>query len=63
MEEAMIMLEGKHSWKDSLRKYCRVNRLSTELASAYSPLRFRAAYARFKAMYFVHHSATRDVMR
>lgn len=50
MEELMVKLEDRHSWKDSLRRCCRVNKLTIELASAYTPLRFRAAYARFKAM-------------
>lgn len=53
----MEQLENKPSWKDSMRKCCRSNKLNIELASAYTPLRFRASYARFKAMQFLLDSA------
>lgn len=46
-----------------MRKCCRVNKLSIDLASAYTPLRFRAAFARFKAMYIIIYSVTRDVVK
>lgn len=58
MEQIMDLLENKHSWKDVMRKCCRTNKLNIELASAFTPLRFRAAYARFKAMYLLFHPVT-----
>jgi hypothetical protein len=47
MEEILKKLESALSWKEAMRKNCRVNKLNVEVVSAFTPLRFRAAYAKF----------------
>jgi hypothetical protein len=63
MEETMLQLESRGSWKDALRKCCRNNKLAIDLASVFTPLRFRGAYARFKAMLKFHNSAIKKGLR
>jgi hypothetical protein len=51
MENIVRMLEDHTSWKESMRKCCRSNKLNIDIAAFFTPLRFRASYSKFKAMY------------
>jgi hypothetical protein len=55
MENIMKMLENFPSWKETMRKCCRNNKLNIEIIAYYTPLKFRANYSRFKAMYLSLH--------
>ena len=59
MESTIKMLEDHTSWKESMRKCCRNNKLNIEIVAFYTPLRFRTAYSKFKAMYTYIHEAMR----
>jgi hypothetical protein len=63
MEEILRELELRASWKEAMRKCCRSNKLNVDLVSYFTPLRFRATYAKFKAMYAPPKSATRSAAR
>lgn len=60
MEKVIDQLLNKEFWKESMRKTCRNNKLNIDLITAYTPLRFRTAYYRFKAMYCLFYSAIRE---
>lgn len=51
MEEILRELELRTSWKEAMRKCCRSNKLNVDLVAYFTPLRFRAAYAKFRAIY------------
>lgn len=63
MEEILRELELRTSWKEAMRKCCRSNKLNVDLVAYFTPLRFRAAYAKFRAMYAPPESATRNAAR
>jgi hypothetical protein len=50
MEETLRRLEEFTSWKEAMRKCCRINKLNIDIVAYYTPLKFRASYSRFKAM-------------
>jgi hypothetical protein len=59
MEQTIKLLENCPSWKESMRKSCRANKLNIDIVAYYTPLKFRASYSRFKAMYSLSHLATK----
>ncbi len=52
MERTIKQLEDRPSWKESMRKCCRNNKLVIDIVAYFTPLKFRAAYSKFAAMYF-----------
>lgn len=51
MERTIKQLEDRPSWKEAMRKCCRNNKLVIDIVAYFTPLKFRAAYSKFVAMY------------
>jgi hypothetical protein len=57
MERTIKQLEDRSSWKEAMRKCCRHNKLVIDIVAYFTPLKFRAAYSKFAAMYLSLYAA------
>ncbi len=57
MEHILNLLEEQKNWKEFIKKSCRKNKISVEIAGFFTPIKIKTLYDRLVKMYEkIYHS-------